>query len=232
MDPTNHKPSPLAALSLYRDLHQAVVQLERTLPPGMALLDSVRAVRSDTWARLKAALGDKLLAASDALKWPLRVDYPSVPAPERRAFERTYTEMLYLQSEGERLGLVPATADWTTGDGLYPIQTLVKPIELRFKYHFQGTRNTNRVDKPEWGFANIQDAVYEHAAFIADYLQPLTAQAGYGKVDVKVGNVAGGLGDITMLNNFLSPSLHCSLSRLSSDSSGSACPISYHILHS
>jgi hypothetical protein len=30
---------------------------------------------------------------------------------------------------------------------LYPLQALVKGIELRFKYHFQGSRNTNRVDK-------------------------------------------------------------------------------------
>jgi hypothetical protein len=35
-------------------------------------------------------------------------------------------------------------------DGLYPIQTLVQPVSLRFKYHFEGTRQTNRVDKVRW----------------------------------------------------------------------------------
>ena len=35
----------------------------------------------------------------------------------------------------------------TEKDGLYPIQALVQPVALRFKYHFEGTRQTNRLDK-------------------------------------------------------------------------------------
>lgn len=155
----------------------------------MALLDSLRSVRDETWERLKDALGKTLVDAAAALKWPLRVDYAAATTAQRRAFERAYTEMLYLQSEGDRLGLhanrsvEPA---WASGEGLYPLQALAKPIALRFRYHFQGTRNTNRVDKPEWGFANIIDSVHEHQSFISDYLQPLTARAGYKGIDVTV----------------------------------------------
>lgn len=36
---------------------------------------------------------------------------------------------------------------WWNAQGLYPLQALVQPISLRFKYHFQGSKNTNRVDK-------------------------------------------------------------------------------------
>ena len=32
-------------------------------------------------------------------------------------------------------------------EGLYPIQALVQAIALRFKFHFEGTRQTNRLDK-------------------------------------------------------------------------------------
>jgi hypothetical protein len=36
----------------------------------------------------------------------------------------------------------------TIGKGsIYPIQALVTPVSLRFKYHFEGTRETNRLDK-------------------------------------------------------------------------------------
>jgi hypothetical protein len=36
----------------------------------------------------------------------------------------------------------------TMGKGaIYPIQALVVPVSLRFKYHFEGTRETNRLDK-------------------------------------------------------------------------------------
>lgn len=190
LNPANHKPSALAAVPLFRTMAASITEIEGTLPRGMNLLRILVGVRDDTWNKLKAILADTLVKTSEPLKWPLRVEYASVPAPARRAFERAFTEMLYLQAEGERLGLhQPSMTDvlpWATGDGLYPIQALVRPIALRFKYHFQGRRNTNRVDKPEWAFANIQDAVYEHAAFIADYLQPLVASVGYGSVDVKV----------------------------------------------
>jgi hypothetical protein len=63
---------------------------------------------------------------------------------------------------------------------------MIQPIALRFQYHFQGTKDTNRVDKPEWAFSNILDRIYEHQSFIEDYLQPLVGRAGFDQVDVKV----------------------------------------------
>ena len=32
-------------------------------------------------------------------------------------------------------------------EGLYPLQALILPISLRFKYHFEGSRQTNKLDK-------------------------------------------------------------------------------------
>lgn len=188
MDPAHHKPSALAAVPLFRHLASSVSELESTLPPGMALVRVLRSVRDDTWAQLKDLMSATLISASEPLKWPLRVDYASVPPAERRAFEHAYCDLLALQAEGERHGLTQPGSEpaWASGAGLYPIQALVRPIELRFRYHFMGRRNTNRVDKPEWAFASVTDTVFDHAAFIADYLQPLTAKAGYGAVDVKV----------------------------------------------
>lgn len=40
-------------------------------------------------------------------------------------------------------------------EGLYAIQALVQPIALRFKYHFEGTRQTNRLDKVSKGLHNF-----------------------------------------------------------------------------
>lgn len=31
-----------------------------------------------------------------------------------------------------------------------PIRLLVQPLQKRFFYHFYGTRQTNRIDRPEW----------------------------------------------------------------------------------
>lgn len=34
--------------------------------------------------------------------------------------------------------------------GLYPLETLVHAISLRFKYHFETERETNRLDKVDF----------------------------------------------------------------------------------
>lgn len=99
LDPSHHQPSALAVLPKFQKLATTVADMERNLPPGIALLSSLRAVRDETWQKLKDIMSDALVEASGPLKWPLRVDYPSVPAEQRRTFERRYTELLYLQQE-------------------------------------------------------------------------------------------------------------------------------------
>ena len=99
-----------------------------------------------------------LLDACEAIKWPSKVQYTSLSMEERRRFERAYSDLLYLQIEcvhhkgqyltarGENLH-GPSTHTWSSGESLYPLQAMIKPIALRFKYHFQGSKTTNRIDK-------------------------------------------------------------------------------------
>lgn len=37
--------------------------------------------------------------------------------------------------------------DLANGSGLFALQALVRPVALRFRYHFEGERQTNRLDK-------------------------------------------------------------------------------------
>ncbi|ORX39873.1 TIP-1 family-domain-containing protein [Kockovaella imperatae] len=186
LSPQTHHPSPLGALPIYQKLDSLVQRMEEILPPDMGLLRIIVQTRDTTWNALKDIMSQDLLKACEALKWPLRVDYASVSPAERRAFERSYQDLLVLQAEGEAMGRLPVLSPhWSSGTGLYPLQAMIQPIALRFKYHFQGSRNTNRVDKPEWAFSNILDQIYEHQSFLEDYLQPLTARAGFPDVDVK-----------------------------------------------
>jgi hypothetical protein len=54
---------------------------------------------------------------------------------------------------------------------LLPLETLVKPLALRFRYHFEGDKPTNRVDKPEWFLAHITSLVTSYAAFLTNIPQ-------------------------------------------------------------
>lgn len=87
------------------------------------------------------------------------IDYASVPPQSRKEFEAAFLKLTKLQS-------MSVFSSWTytyfllsylsgknirsaqlEEGGLYPLQVLVQPVSLRFKYHFQGTRQTNRLEK-------------------------------------------------------------------------------------
>lgn len=77
----------------------------------------------------------------------LRAHLPGSALPAVRVRGTTHNYVA-LTHRGENLGIDLGTnATWYDGKGLYPLQAMVQPIALRFKYHFQGSRNTNRVDK-------------------------------------------------------------------------------------
>lgn len=48
---------------------------------------------------------------------------------------------------GEKLHKDQKLQEIKPTDGLYPLQALIRPVALRFKYHFEGSRQTNRLDK-------------------------------------------------------------------------------------
>jgi hypothetical protein len=115
LDKRNHTPSPLSVLGRYRDLCEIVSNLKRDLPTGMTLLELIDGVRDKTWAGLKEVMSKyaflsqivyewglmsrNLIQAAETLKWPLKIIYPNIPAAQRRAFERGYQDLLYLQAE-------------------------------------------------------------------------------------------------------------------------------------
>ncbi|CAN0191739.1 unnamed protein product, partial [Ectocarpus fasciculatus] len=36
------------------------------------------------------------------------------------------------------------------GDSVWALDGLLEPVAVRFRFHFEGERPTNRVDRPEW----------------------------------------------------------------------------------
>lgn len=51
------------------------------------------------------------------------------------------------ESSGESLNSSASEVSQRKKDGLYALQALVQPIAARFKYHFEGNKETNRIDK-------------------------------------------------------------------------------------
>ncbi|KAJ7169459.1 TIP-1 family-domain-containing protein [Mycena filopes] len=123
-------------------------------------------IRDRCWADIKGSLSASLLAASERLKWPMPVDYVAASPQDRKDFERAFSDLLKLQNIGERLR-PPKPKERSEKDGLYPIQALIQPISARFKYHFEGSRQTNRLDK------HVLNVMHEHRPFMESVIQPL-----------------------------------------------------------
>ncbi|CAN6660518.1 hypothetical protein TRVA0_032S01134 [Trichomonascus vanleenenianus] len=52
-------------------------------------------------------------------------------------------------------------------------RVLAEPLDLRFKYHFESDRDTNRSDKPEWAFNHFTNVVDENMDFLNAVVNPL-----------------------------------------------------------
>ena len=55
---------------------------------------------------------------------------------------------------------------------LLPLEVMFKPLELRFIYHFDGDRITNRLDKPEFFMGHVLDLLNSYDDFFAENLHP------------------------------------------------------------
>ena len=59
----------------------------------------------------------------------------------------------------------------------------MKAFALRFRYHFEGERPTNRVDKPEWYLTHLVKLFDEYAPLFSEYIQDILDQNGLAARD-------------------------------------------------
>lgn len=96
---------------------------------------------------MKDAFASEFEATLKKMQWPGK----DVTVDEQ--LEREWTDgvkkLLELQKP-ELQARDSQTADSTKGEEplvLFPLEVMAKPLELRFKYHFEGDRPTNKLDK-------------------------------------------------------------------------------------
>ena len=112
-----------------------------------------------------------LISGADKLHWPMPVDYTSAPPERRREFESAFRNLLKLQEllvvlihHSNHTDLYNRALEVRKQDpvhsDLYALQALVHPVALRFKYHFESDRQTNRLDKV--GLLRVTTESYAH----------------------------------------------------------------------
>lgn len=69
---------------------------------------------------------------------------------------------------------------------LLPIHLLVKPLEVRFVFHFSGNKATNSRENPEWYFTQILKWISAHENFLHTRIQPVLNRCDHQNTSAKV----------------------------------------------
>lgn len=86
----------------------------------------------------------------------------------------SHTLLRYDDEDEEEIDLsVPVQTRAERMVALAPMKLLLEAIDTRFRYHFSGRKETNRIDKPEWMFTFVLNTLKEHEEFIAASIQPV-----------------------------------------------------------
>jgi hypothetical protein len=157
---------------------------------GSAAVVSVLEALNVRGGRLRGSLEAALASSLNEGNWPKE---PLQPPGESSWFQ-PFTDLTKLQvaawrhrSQVERnlthQSTSPALASFVHGSRsvLWAMAVLCQPLLRRFQYHFCGSRETNRLDKPEWMFAFVEKLIVEHEPSLAHLQAALDAGGvGYG----------------------------------------------------
>ncbi|KAF9099077.1 hypothetical protein BGX23_004048 [Mortierella sp. AD031] len=125
----------------------------------------------------------KFQVSLDAIGWPKPIPEASALSDDQQDnFEAAFKELLLLQEPTfgplDRSDNKPYPALLTT-------EQMVAPLMLRFRYHFEGKRPTNRLDKPEWYLTHILELIKDHSPFLQNHVQGIVQETEYKEYDAK-----------------------------------------------
>ncbi|CAJ0757137.1 5599_t:CDS:10 [Entrophospora sp. SA101] len=156
------------------------------------------------WDDMKSRLSKKFQQTLDSLNWPTPINLlsdNSITSDNLSAFTNAFTDLLILQQPIESMTdskyLEPGSSSSKENSNsnnnskaegpppLIPIQIMVDPLKVKFNFHFNSRRATNRIDKPEWYFTYILTAIREHSPFLQEVVQPILDKANFQKYHAK-----------------------------------------------
>lgn len=156
---------PKSALVPYNKLQNLSKSLrirhEASESAAVHLVDFVETTTSTLWDEMKDKLAGEFQDVLGKMGWPA----PKVDLNKFPEFQKGFEKLLILQEPEIESGLKDKP--------LLPLEALVKPLELRFRYHFEGNKQTNRVDKPEWFLSQLITLITTYNPFLCSSIQPI-----------------------------------------------------------
>ena len=158
--------------TLSKQVQEAQVAAEGAAPQLAYMLEQTS---RQLFTTLKEALENDLRKTLEQMKWPgkelnLLGDVPGNWDKQVR---------LLLELQDPDLIEVFADVDISPRSSapdpvvLLPLEVMVQPLAVRFRYHFYGDKPTNRLDKPEYFLTHILDLLERHSGLMTDMLGPI-----------------------------------------------------------
>ncbi|KIX94804.1 uncharacterized protein Z520_09494 [Fonsecaea multimorphosa CBS 102226] len=128
------------------------------------------------YTNIKESLERSLRETLAQMKWPGKE--LDIPGNIREKWEQQVRLLLELQ-DPDLIGAFAAGLDTrsraSTRDPvvLLPLEVMVQPLTVRFRYHFYGDKPTNRLDKPEYFLTHILDLLETNSGFMNNMLGPI-----------------------------------------------------------
>jgi hypothetical protein len=174
---SNFKSSPQAALQPYLRLKSIVSAVKQAQPAAEDaaphLVDHLERTVKVVWQQMKDAFSSEFEGTLGKFNWPnkdaqldsqLQVEWT---AGVERLLDLQDPE---LQDQESRTSLARSNEDPIV---LLPLEVMMKPLELRFKYHFETDRPTNRPDRPEYFLSHVIGLLNAYEGFFGINLQPV-----------------------------------------------------------
>lgn len=173
----NFQASPQAALQPYLRLKNSATALRKAQPAAEDaaphLVDHVDQTAKVLWKQMKDSFASDFEQTLAKMKWPSKDS--SINAQLQAKWVAGVERLLELQEPELKAQESNNNGSDSKGDAvvLLPLEVMVKPLELRFQYHFEGDRPTNRLDKPEFFLSHVVGLLNTYEGFFAANLQPI-----------------------------------------------------------
>ncbi|KAI4239026.1 MAG: hypothetical protein L6R40_005612 [Gallowayella cf. fulva] len=170
----NFKSSPQAALQPYLRLQKLAIALKDAQPAAEDaaphLVDHVEQTAQSLWRQTKSSFAADFEEVLSKMNWPGK----DITIAGTLEWEWTEGVERLLDLQEPELGaqndhVKPSEEPLV----LLPLEVMVKPLDLRFQYHFSGDRPTNKLDKPEYFLSHITGLLSNYDEFFATHLQPI-----------------------------------------------------------
>ncbi|KAJ5594809.1 uncharacterized protein N7459_001017 [Penicillium hispanicum] len=177
---------PRAALKPYSQLRSIVLALKEAQPAaeGAAphLIDYTEKLALALREQLKKFFGNRLQMTLESMKWPTReLNITGKLLAQWRQDVELLIDLQMCELQGLDSLVIGQNPEPPV---FFPLEVMLHPLELRFKYHFSGEKPTNKLDKPEYFLSHIQDLINQFGGFFMSYLQPILDEkaqsAGHG----------------------------------------------------